>query len=64
MRILYVVGVGTLESGSTVISKFARTGLVFIRHRRSGPIKLDSFFRGFKCSATSGYAAMGSGFRS
>ena len=30
---------------------------------RSGPQKLDSFFRGFKCTATSIYAALNSGFR-
>ena len=29
---------------------------------RSGPQKLDSFFRVFKCTVASGYAALGSGF--
>ena len=31
--------------------------------RRSGPKKLDSFFRVFKCTVASVYAALGSGFR-
>ena len=31
--------------------------------RRNGPKKLDSFSGVFKCSATSGYAALGSRFR-